>query len=436
MLNFEPSVAETAGSIAPPVNDVDGARRAIECCQVLLSDRGDVSGERLANEALDAYRPLTGASLIAFFDGLESQFSPDPDQVARSAEAYRHHPSLETLSELQRAVESPRQELFRRLNLASGGTATLIEMRRRILQGAAERPSWMAVSEDLAHLLRSWFNGGFLEFRRIDWRTPPAVLDNLIKYEAVHQIRDWRELRRRLQDDRRCFGFFHPALPDEPLVFTEIALTSALSAKVQPLLDPDSPVLEEQARRSVVFYSISSCHEGLRGVSFGNALIRRVVDRLKSEFPRLKTFATLSPVPGFRSWLSGAAREGDRRKAGLVAALDESRWLENAVESDSLGRELIPICASYLLEAKRGHEPADAVARFHLGNGARLERLNWQGDTSTAGISRSAGITANYLYRLPEIERNHQAYCTERKVIASRRIERLARELTLPGLPG
>ena len=292
-----------------------------------------------------------------------------------------------------------------------------------------EHPSWTHVAADLAHLLRSWFNGGFLEFRRIDWRTPPVVLENLIKYEAVHQIRDWRELRRRLQDDRRCFGFFHPALPDEPLIFTELALTATLSAKVQPLLDPDSAVLDEESRCCAVFYSISSCHEGFRGVSFGNALIRRVVDSLKGEFPRLKTFATLSPVPGFRAWLTRAARDGDRTRAALVVRLNESGWLGNAVLSDALERELVPQCASYLLMARRGQEPADPVARFHLGNGARLERLNWRGDTSAAGIDRSAGITANYLYRLPEIERNHRAYVTGRQVTASARIERLAREL-------
>jgi malonyl-CoA decarboxylase len=430
MLAFEPSSVESIGRITQPDGDAEIARRAIDRCQALLSARGDVSGERLANEALAAYHSLTGSSLAAYFNVLGSEFSLDPDLVLRSAEAYRHDPSSKTLIELQSAVESPRQELFRRLNLASGGTAELIEMRRKLLLGADEHPSWALVATDLAHLLRGWFNGGFLEFRRIDWRTPPAVLDNLIKYEAVHQIRDWRELRRRLQDDRRCFGFFHPSLPDEPLVFTELALTAGLSARVQPLLDPDSPILDPGSRRCAVFYSISSCHDGLRGVSFGNALIRRVVDSLKSEFPRLKTFATLSPVPGFRVWLTDRSRDGDPRSAEMIARLNESAWPTSVVQSEALERELIPECAAYLLRAKRGHEPADPVARFHLGNGARLERLNWQGDTSAAGMGRSAGITANYLYRLSDIERNHEAYLKDGKVIASSRIERQARERT------
>jgi len=299
-------------------------------------------------------------------------------------------------------------------------------MRRRILRGVDEHPPWGVVASDLAQLLRTWFNGGFLEFRRIDWRTPPVVLENIIKYEAVHQIRGWQELRRRLQEDRRCFGFFHPSLPEEPLVFIELALTSRLSARVQPLLDPDSPVVDPASCRYAMFYSISSCHEGLRGVTLGNALIRRAVDSLGHEFPRLKTFATLSPVPGFRAWLTGAAREGDRRGAEIVAKLDESSWLHEGAESSDLQRQLVPLCASYLLFAKRGEEPADPVARFHLGNGARLERLNWMGDTSAAGLSRSAGLTANYLYKLSDVERNHQAYVTAQKVIASRRVEKLA----------
>ena len=432
MLYFEPSTFESTGSVATPAGEAEDARRVVERCHVLMSEQGDVSGERLATEALAAYELLTGASLDAFFDSLATQFSPDPEVVRRWADAYRQDPCSDTLRELQRAVEPPRQELFRRLNLASGGTASLIEMRHRILRGLAEHPAWRPVAADLAHLLRSWFNGGFLEFRRIDSRTPPAVLENLMKYEAVHHIRDWRELRRRLQDDRRCFGFFHPALPDEPLVFTELALTAGLSAKVQPLLDPDSPVLDPQFRNCAMFYSISSCRDGLRGVSFGNALIRRVVDSLRREFPRLKTFATLSPVPGFRAWLTGAAREGNPKGAAIVARLSDMGWLGNAERSEELERELVPLCASYLLVAKRGQEPADPVARFHLGNGARLERLNWLGDTSEAGIDRSAGLTANYLYRLSEIERNHHAYVAEQKVIASRPVQRLS-QIAHPG---
>src|SRR5262245_20496408 len=320
MPEFERTAFEATRLVAPPVaaaraDDADDARRAIERCHVLLSDRGDISGERLAHEALTGYGSLADASLDAFFTFLTRQFSPDAEFIERSMEAVRRNPSPETLAALQEAIEPPRRELFRRLNLARGGTAALIEMRRRVLAGLARHPEWAVIAADLEHMLRSWLNGGFLELRRIDWHTPTPVLENLIKYEAVHHVRDWADLRRRLQDDRRCFGFFHPSLPDEPLIFTELALTSELSARMQPILDPESPVLDRKARSFAIFYSISSCHDGLRGVSFGNSLIRRVVESLRREYPRLRTFATLSPIPGFRNWLAHAAKNGNSAAA-------------------------------------------------------------------------------------------------------------------------
>jgi malonyl-CoA decarboxylase len=408
---------------AQPVGDPDDARRAIEHCHVLLSDRGQVSGERLAHETLTAYQSLAGASLDAFFTFLTKQFAPDAESIDRSLESLRRHPSQEALIAVQLAMESPRRELFRRLNLARGGTAALIEMRRRVLAGLASHPEWVVISADLESLLRSWLNGGFLELRRIDWHTPTPVLENLIKYEAVHHIRDWADLRRRLQDDRRCYGFFHPALPHEPLIFTELALTAELSARVQPLLDPESPVLDRKARSFAVFYSISSCHDGLRGVSFGNSLIRGVVDTLRREYPRVRTFATLSPIPGFRRWLAHAARNGNSAAAAASAILEDAGCFANVERADELSRAILPLCGTYLLTAKRGDEPADPVERFHLGNGARLERINWLGDTSQAGIDRSASLTANYLYRLSEIERNHREYAKEHRVVASRQVQ-------------
>jgi malonyl-CoA decarboxylase len=426
MSEFESSPFGATRWIARPVVEADDARRAIERCHVLLSDRGEVSGERLATDALTAYDELSGPSLDAFFTYLTTQFSPDVETVDRSIDALRRHPSAETLAALQLAVEPPRRELFRRLNLAHGGTAALIEMRRRVLGGLASHPDWAAVAADLEHLLRSWLNGGFLELRRIDWHTPTPILENLIKCEAVHHIRDWADLRRRLQDDRRCFGLFHPSLPQEPLIFTELALTRELSARVQPLLDPESPVLDRKSRSVAVFYSISSCHDGLRGISFGNSLIRRVVDALRHEYPRLRTFGTLSPIPGFRSWLAHAAKNGNSAAAAASATLSDASCFADAERADELGRTLLPLCATYLLTAKRGEEPADPVARFHLGNGARLERINWLGDTSQAGIDRSGSLTANYLYRLSDVERNHRAYVKERCVVASRQVHLIA----------
>jgi len=422
MTEFERTPFEATRWVAPPVVDSDEARRAIERCHVLLSDRGEVSGERLANEALSAYEALTGASLDAFFTYLVKQFSPDAEAIERSLELLRRQASAEALAALQLAIEPSRRELFRRLNLARHGTAALIEMRRRVLRGAASHPEWAVISADLEHLLRSWLNAGFLELRRIDWHTPTPVLENLIKYEAVHHVRNWDDLRRRLQDDRRCFGFFHPSLPHEPLIFTELALTGELSSRVQPLLDPQSPVLDRKLRNVAVFYSISSCHDGLRGISFGNSLIRRVVDALRREYPRLRTFGTLSPIPGFRNWLAHAAKNGHGAAAAASATLADRDWFSDAARADELSRTLLPLCATYLLTAKRGEEPADPVARFHLSNGARLERINWLGDTSPAGLDRSGSVTANYLYRLSDVERNHRAYIKERRVVASRQV--------------
>jgi malonyl-CoA decarboxylase len=418
---------------SPPAAKKGLASPAIERCRTLLSGRGEVSGAKLAAEALGAYRSLAATEVGAFFDRLAGECSSDPDDVRRSAQRYCADPSPANLMCLQRATGTPRLELFRRLNLAPGGTAALVEMRAQLLRGLDRHPAWAVVEAELDHLLRAWFNHGFLVCRRIDARTAPAILEKLVQYEAVHRIRDRRDLLRRLESDRRCYGLFHPALPDDPVIFTELALTRGMSAKVQPLLDPDAPVRDAASCTFALFYSISNCHEGLRGCSFGNSLIRQVVEELRGELPRLKGFATLSPIPGFRRWLAGLAEsgEGDRLPdglAGMLTTLDAPGWLEDRARRAELERALVPLCASYLLRAKQGTEPADPVARFHLANGARLERINWLGDTSAAGMRRSAGITVNYVYGLAELERNHEAYSREGRIRAARRIERL-----LPG---
>ena len=261
------------------------------------------------------------------------------------------------------------------------------------------------------HALQSVFNRELLEFRRMDRNTPVPMLNKLIHYEAVHQVDGWRDLWRRLATDRRCYAFFHPAWPGEPLVFTEVALTRGMSPKLQPLLDPTSPVVDADLCDCAMFYSISNCHRGLRGLAFGGALIGCVVDALRAELPRLTTFATLSPIPGFRPWLSDLAKSQDRLPeiATVVATLDASDWSENAQAAAELERELMPLCALYLLHIKEGTAPADPVARFHLANGARLRRVNWLSDLSPAGLRRSAGLTANYVYHPTDMEGTVQA---------------------------
>jgi malonyl-CoA decarboxylase len=417
------------------------ARKTIALCHGLLSERGEVSGSRLAAEALETYRSLDARGRLAFFDLLLKEFSPDPEEVGRAGDAYRREPSPENLARLQRVVEPPRQELFRRLNLAPNGTRILVEMRSEVLREADRNARLKAISADLSHLFTSWFNRGFLVLRRIDWRTSAVILEKLIQYEAVHQIHGWHDLRRRLEADRRCYAFFHPALPDEPIIFIEVALTRGLSDNVQVLLDPDSPVLDTLSAEWAIFYSITNCQEGLRGVPFGSFLIKQVVEDVSKDFPRIRKFATVSPVPGFRRWLAEKADALSRSPklapfASALAKLDDPEWMHQYIQDESLHaeleRHLSSLCAYYLLHAKQGQEPLDPVARFHLKNGARLERINWLGDTSAAGLQRSAGFSVNYVYKLSDVERNHELYVREHKVRASREIEALAKRFVPP----
>ena len=399
--------------------------RMLDLCNRLLSERGEASGERLGAEAVSAFLGMSADTRVLFFDNLASAFSPDASSIDRAVDAYRADYSQAHLADLQAAVESPRQELFRRINRALGGTAVLIEMRRHVLDALTEHPSWAAIDQDLLHLFRSWFNRGFLSLRRLDWRTSAMVLERLIEFEAVHQIQGWHDLHRRLEADRRCYAFFHPALPDVPLIFIEVALTRGISGNVQPLLDPNARVEDPTRANCATFYSITNCLEGLRGVSFGSLLIKQVAEELAKEFRRLKIFVTLSPIPGFREWLQAVP---DRIPEILRPSFTELRGgtFDPLTAPAQVKTQLIGLCARYLLHAKRGHAPADPVARFHLSNGARLERLNWAGDTSSRGLERSLGLTANYLYQLDSIEENHEQYVKTYRIVATRTIERLA----------
>jgi malonyl-CoA decarboxylase len=412
---------------------IDNARRALALCHSMVSERGEVSVARIATEALDAITALDGRALDPFWDGLVEQFSPAQDQAQHAALAFADEPSPMNLRRLQAAVESPRQELFRRLNAGVGGTAALVGLRRHLLLTLKDHPERDGIDADLVHLFRSWFNRGFLRLQRIDWRTPALILERLIQYEAVHQIQGWRDLRRRLEADRRCYAFFHPTMPDEPLIFIEVALTRGIPARVQPLLDVDAPVSDPARADCAAFYSITNCQSGLRGVSFGNFLIKQAVEDLGREFRRLRIFATLSPIPGFVAWLTTAA--GSRRSPQLNDVLGHAGKAETLLQKDvpeRLRREVIELAAQYLLNAKRGAEALDPVARFHLANGARLERLNWMGDTSESGLRQALGLTANYVYRLAEVERNHESYAKTGRIVTTREIEALTKRLSTP----
>ena len=390
-------------------------------CHDLLEHRGEASGLALASEIVVGYQQMSTDERIGFFNGLADQFEVDTAKVLEAVEKYQEDAGLENLWAINRATEAPRQKLFRRLNTAPEGTRTLVQMRGHLLDLLPANQELRGVDSDLKHLFISWFNKGFLEMRRIDWSSPASVLEKIIDYEAVHAINGWDDLRSRLGEDRRCFAFFHPAMADDPLVFVEIALTDSTPDALQPLLVQERESSADEPANTVVFYSISNCHPGLSSVSFGNFLIKSVVEELRKEIPTLKTFVTLSPVPGFRQWLLDADLQG------LVAdeLIDRVRTPVGCVVDTKIYDILLKLCTHYLLKVKRGRLPADPVARFHLGNGAQLFGLHGAADQSAKGREQSAGIMVNYLYDLPKIEENHEAYFDQGKIAVSRSVNRL-----------
>ncbi len=409
-----------------PAAGKDDATELLELCEALLSGRGEASGTAMAREVLNGYHDLDANGRVAFFQELARHFGPDHERLKRAVESWRDEPSDADASDLHFASEPRRQELFRRLNRTPGGTGELVQMRADLLGLLKGRGELAALDRDIAHLLSSWFNRGFLVLRRIDWGTPANILEQIIRYEAVHEIRDWNDLRRRIDPvDRRCYAFFHPAMPDAPLIFVEVALTETIPGAIAPLLaEQRQPVAIERAR-TAVFYSISNTQRGLGGISFGSFLIKQVVEELRRELPKLDSFVTLSPVPGFMSWVNKEVPLSDDERK-LLENLDRPGWFEDAQLTAQLRALLEPLAAYYFLKARTPKgRLIDSVARFHLGNGARLERINWLGDLSPKGLRESAGIMVNYLYRLEDIEKNHEAYANEGEVVASSAVKKL-----------
>jgi malonyl-CoA decarboxylase len=400
--------------------------------RALVSSRGEASGVAIAGEILDLYRRQTRSQRAIFYDFLTHGLSPEPAAVAEKAKAYLATPGPNALAELQRVVDSPRQEFFRRLNLAPGATSEIVALRKEILGQIGEYPQLKAIDADLRHLLNSWFNRGFLVLRRIDWNTPAAILEKIIAYEAVHEIKGWEDLRRRLEPaDRRCFAFFHPSLIDDPLIFVEVALMDATPGAIADVLSEAAKPQAAATATTAVFYSISNCQEGLRGISFGNFLIKQVVEELVRERPGLTTFVTLSPVPGFARWLNRGLADADpavvaTTERGALAGLSGDAWTKDPETEARLQPHMLTLAARYMLTAKAADgRPADPVARFHLGNGARLERVNWPADRSNRGLREAHGLMVNYRYDLKEIEANHEAYANENRVVAARSVRAL-----------
>ncbi len=463
----ERAVFERLLQVGRDVRERSDLRGLLDDCRQLLTERGESNSLVIAARALERYRRLSPDAATRFFDALASEFDPDPAEVLRRAESYAMTRAPDALIELWRAAESPRQELLRRLNRAPDATAQIVAMRAKILARLPTHPELKAVEADFHHLLSSWFNPGFLHLVQVDWNSPARLLEKLIQHEAVHQIDGWNDLRRRLEPDRRCFAFFHPALPDEPLIFVEVALLEAMPDGVAPLLDRRAPENARDDRFKVAaFYSISNCQPGLRGVSLGDFLIKRVAERLQAEQPRLKIFCTLSPIPGFASWLakleSVQSVQAPKVKASVLRELDEAlgdlrerygRDLLALVQArpapareaaapaatsapapvpvadDDAGNGRIAdlytlqrLCALYLLQTSpTDARPSDPVARFHLNNGARLERINVGADLSRKGVRQSLGLMVNYLYDLEQIEANHERFAGDR-VSASRAV--------------
>ncbi|MGB6444065.1 MAG: malonyl-CoA decarboxylase [Xanthobacteraceae bacterium] len=404
----------------------------VEQCEELLSGRGEASGVALAQEILARYADTTIGPRIGFFEALAITFGHDQAPIDRAIGAYRASPTAENASELHRASEPRRLELFRRLNLAPGGTAALVHMREQLLDAMAHRDDLKIIDNDFVHLFSSWFNRGFLVLRRIDWSSSAAILDKIIRYEAVHEIQDWDDLRRRIDPpDRRCYAFFHPALVDEPLIFVEVALTREIPGAIAPILSDKREPVEPQRATTAVFYSITNCQRGLAGVTFGHFLIKQVVEEVSRDLSRVVTYVTLSPAPNFASWLkreraNAASQVLDDDDRATLDGLDSEGWWRSPDLAEKMREPFLRAAAWYYVRGRNSRGlPVDAVARFHLGNGARLERLDWLADTSERALKQSYGLMVNYLYDLDYIERNHEAYAQQRAIVAANGVTRL-----------
>jgi malonyl-CoA decarboxylase len=397
-------------------------------CRHLLSERGEASQTALAEEIINTYQAMSPAQRRNFFEMLCRDFGPEQAKIQRAVAEYGRQPGTVSLAALSEAVEPPRQELLRRINTARHGTATLVAMREHLLD-SPDSANFGPLDSDLKHLFKSWFNRGFLRLERISWQTSAIILEKLIRYESVHEINGWPDLRRRLEADRRCFAFFHPALADEPVIFVEVALSDGLTGDLEPLLDVKAPLLQTEKADTAIFYSINNCLKGLRGIPFGNFLIKQVVSELAAELPRIKTYATLSPLPRFSKALADNQNENGFTSERLSRLLEDfaPKLARAAGRSDVvdalfqllkqplshravLAPVLERLALAYLTQARSHNKPYDPVAMFHFSNGARLEGINAFGNLRPYGIEASFGVTVNYRYLPAELEENHERF--------------------------
>jgi len=404
------------------VEGIDNDGRTLEeLCDALLSERGEVSGNRIANLILTRFNEADDEDQLAFFKMLVSRFDINTEQVRVASEVLATENTAKNLAELLNCVEPKRMELFRRLNRISGATGMLVNMRRIMLEQMQEHSELARIDIDFQRLFRAWFNRGFLVLREIDWQTPANVLEKLIEYEAVHAMKSWDSLRRRLAPpDRKCFAFFHPAMLDEPLIFVEVALTSKAPDTIREILSERRDVIHAEAANTAVFYSISNCQAGLAGVSFGNFLIKQVAQELSIQLPDLTKFRTLSPVPGLMRWLDKASDTDDDVLRGHLSIVHRISSGEIEIPNKDEQTVLKKIAARYLVSERRAdNQPLDAVARFHLGNGAMLDQILPVADLYKKGLSQSAGVMVSYLYDLDKVISNHEGYANDQIVVTS-----------------
>lgn len=446
------SAARSVGLKAVPAANGDKKTIRKLMAECLEARGGEVSARMRAAELGKSYLELDAEGRADFLSTLARDYAMDPDLVAKAIADYQFEADpdikLEAEERLRRIVVPPRVKLLKQFNALPEGVKFLVDLRADLLQLSNGDPYLRGLDHDLRDLLSSWFDPGFLDMLRITWDSPAALLEKLIAYEAVHEIRSWDDLHNRLDSDRRCFALFHPRMPEEPLTFVEVALVKGIARNVQTLLDETAPQADEGAADTAIFYSISNTQRGLRGVTFGDHLIKQAVQSLAQDLPGLKVFSTLSPVPGFRQWLSSGdpekidiflqdnERDGIRALGGNESTLEALNtilavkdWFQDKVTEETLRGPLMRLCSAYFHARQTTGFPVDPVARFHLKNGARLEHMNWLGDTSANGMKQSAGIMVNYRYILEDIEKNHEAYMKDRRIALGSELKTLARSL-------
>lgn len=416
-----------------PKGDLGKVRRKIDGC--LEGKGGEVSARARAAELGEAYLVLNANGRRRFLTLLAEEYDTDAKAVETAMDALRESDDPQERQrltlELRNLLEPPRAKILRQFNGLQGGVKFLVDLRAELMRWAKDNQILRDLDKDVYRLLVSWFDIGFLDLQRITWQSSAELLEKFIRYEAVHEIRSWKDLKNRLEEDRRCYAFFHPSMPDEPLIFVEVALVNGISTDVIELLDEKAPMIDPEKADTAIFYSISNCQAGLAGVSFGNFLIKRVVADLASSLPGLKNFATLSPIPGFSTWLNEQAEKAEgsegeetrvnKRAAEVVEILSEQNNIGDLLGSTSgkskraelarqLQQQLLSLCATYLLKAKSENQVTDRVAHFHLTNGASVKQINWAANLSDNGVEESLGMMVNYLYDLPSIEKQHETY--------------------------